>query len=80
MGPVKHLYEAIQERVSVWRSSQYLCADYLAIGEILEYAILPESDNLRFLRRPQLRALETYWYLRLIEGSPRIPDLYARYL
>ena len=52
MVPVKHLYEVIQERDSGWRSSHYLCADYHAIGEILEYAVLPESDNLRFLRRP----------------------------
>ena len=79
MGLVKQLYEAIQERVGDWRSSHYPCADYPVIGEILEYAVLPESDNLRFLRRPQLRALETYWCLRLIEGTPRIPDLYARY-
>ena len=79
MRLVKHLYEAIRERVSGWRSSHYPCGAYPAIGEILEYAVLPESDNLRFLRRPQLRALETYWYIRLIEGSPRIPDLYARY-
>lgn len=79
MRPVKHLYEAIQERVTAWRNAHYPCADYPAIGEVLEYAVLPEADNLRFLRRPQLRALESYWYLRLIEGSPRIPDLYARY-
>jgi hypothetical protein len=78
MRPVKHLYEAIQERVNAWRTAHYPCGDFPAIGEILEYAVLPESDNLRFLRRPQLRTLETYWYLRLIEGTPRIPDLYAR--
>jgi hypothetical protein len=78
MKRVKHLYEAIRDRVDAWRLAHYPCADYPAIGEVLEYAVLPESDNLRFLRRPQLRALETYWYLRLIEGSPRIPDLYSR--
>ena len=78
MGLVRHLYEAIRERVHGWRGSHYRCAEYPAIGEILEYAVLPESDDLRFLRRPQLRALETYWYLRLVEGMPRIPDLHAR--
>lgn len=78
MGPVKHLYEALQERVNAWRGGHYPCDDYPVIGEILEYALLPESDQPRFLRRPQLRALETYWHLRLIEDSPRIPDLYAR--
>ncbi len=76
---VKHLYEAIQERVSAWRTNRYPCADYPVIGEILDYARLPESEDLRLLRRPQLRALETYWYLRLIEGTPKIPDLYSRY-
>jgi hypothetical protein len=76
---VKHLYEAIQDRVSAWRENGYACADYPTIGEILDYARLPESEDLRFLRRPQLRALETYWYLRLIEETPKIPDLYSRY-
>ena len=79
MRPVKHLYEVIRERASAWRGAHYPCADHPAIGEILEFAVLPETDHLRFLRRPQLRALETYWYLRLVEGSLRIPDLYARY-
>jgi type III restriction enzyme len=76
---VKHLYEAIQDRVATWRANRYLCADYPAIGEILDYARLPDSEDLRFLRRPQLRALETYWYLRLIEETPKIPDLYSGY-
>jgi type III restriction enzyme len=30
-----------------------------------------------YLRRAQFRALETYWYLRLVLNTPRIPDLYA---
>jgi hypothetical protein len=76
---VRHLYEVIQERVGAWRTSRYPCADYPAIAEILDYAHLSESDDLRFLRRPQFRALETYWYLRLIEGTPKIPDLYSRF-
>jgi type III restriction enzyme len=76
---VRHLYEAIHERVSAWRKDRYLCAEYPTVGEILEYARLPESGDLRFLRRPQLRALETYWYLRLVEGTPLIPELYSRY-
>ena len=76
---VRHLYEAIQDRVSAWRSDRYPCADYPTIGEVLDYARLPESSDLRFLRRPQFRALETYWYLRLVEGTPLIPDLYSCY-
>lgn len=76
---VRHLYEAIQDTVSAWRNGHYPCAEYPTIAEILEYARLPESGDLRFLRRPQLRALETYWYLRLVEGTPLIPDLYSGY-
>ena len=30
------------------------------------------------LRLPQVRALETYWYLRLVEGTPHIVDLYRK--
>jgi hypothetical protein len=76
---VKHLYEVVQERVAAWRSEGYRCPEYPILAEILEYARLPESDTLRFLRRPQLRALETYWYLRLIEQTPHVADLYDRY-
>jgi type III restriction enzyme len=32
---------------------------------------------LRYLRRAQFRALETYWYLRLVLNTPRIGDLYT---
>ena len=31
------------------------------------------------LRPPQLRALEAYWFLRLVEQTPRIFDLYKKY-
>jgi len=76
---MSHLYELIQQNVAAWREDGYPTEDYPAIGEILDYATLPESGNLRFLRRAQLRALETYWYLRLEEGTPHIFDLYQRY-
>ncbi|MEX2314726.1 MAG: hypothetical protein WD628_03345 [Thermomicrobiales bacterium] len=50
-----------------------------AIGEILSFALEGEPPSqLRYLRAAQLRALETYWYLRLVEGTPRIPELYER--
>ena len=76
---MSHLYELIQQNVTAWRENGYPTEDYPAIGEILDYATLPESGNLRFLRKAQLRALETYWYLRLEEGTPHIFDLYQRY-
>ena len=74
-----HLYGLIQQNVTAWRENGYLTDDYPAIAEILDYAVLPESGNLRFLRQAQLRALETYWYLRLVEDTPHIFDLYRKY-
>jgi type III restriction enzyme len=74
-----HLYEQIAQRVDQWRKDGYAHPDYPAIAEILDYATLPEVNSLRYLRAAQLRALETYWYLRLVEGTPHIFDLYQRY-
>lgn len=76
-----HLYEVIQSKVTAWRETGYPSDPYPAIAEILEYATIPLADGglqLRTLRAAQLRALETYWYLRLVEGSPHIFDLYER--
>lgn len=80
------LHEVLAERVAAWRSDRYRC-DYPAIGEILEFAVenedesqqFPASGSLRYLRAPQLRALETYWHLRLVEDTPHIADLYERF-
>lgn len=72
-----HLYEALATRVEEWRTAHYRHDDYSAIAEILEWAANPEGGTFR-LRAPQMRALETYWYIRLKEGTPRIPDLYSR--
>lgn len=74
-----HLYEALQQKVTDWRQSGYGSPDYPAVGEILEYASIPVDENssqLRYLRAAQLQALETYWYLRVVEGTPHIFDLY----
>ena len=76
---MSHLYELIQKKSSAWRAAGYPNADYPAIAEILDHATLPETGSLRFLRAAQLRALETYWYLRLVEGTPHVFDLYRRY-
>jgi predicted nucleotidyltransferase len=73
------LHEALAPRVSQWREGGYTHDVYPAIGEILEWARGDEaSGNVRFLRPPQLLALETYWYLRLVEGTPHVLDLYRR--
>jgi len=73
-----HLHRQIGARVEEWRSKGYPCDEYPAIAEIMEWATDPESGNLRFLRRAQFQALETYWYLRLVEKTPHIFDLYRR--
>jgi type III restriction enzyme len=72
-----HLYQALAARVAEWRQNKYLHQEYPAIGEILEWVANPEVSSFR-LRIPQVHALETYWYLRLVEGTPHIFDLYAR--
>jgi type III restriction enzyme len=70
-----HLYQALAQRVDQWRSQDYPHPDYPAISEILEWAANPEGPGFR-LRPPQVRALETYWYLRLVAGTPHVIDLY----
>lgn len=73
------LHEALAVRVAGWKRDGYSVDDFPAIAEILEWAHgIEDTGNVRFLRPPQLRALETYWYLRLIERTPHILDLYKR--
>ena len=71
------LYEALAMHVAAWREENYRHEEYPAIAEILEWASDPDVPNFR-LRKPQLRALETYWYLRLRERTPHIFDLHIK--
>lgn len=76
---MSQLFEKIQARVQDWRNAGYPAEKYPAIAEILEFATIPDDEagpQLRFLRAAQLRALETYWYLRLVEDTPLVKDLY----
>jgi hypothetical protein len=75
-----HLHQHLSSRVDQWRAANYECGDHSSIAEILEWGKETATGNLRFLRRPQLRALETYWYLRLIEKTPHVFDLYKKIL
>ena len=68
----------LRERVQVWRNNGYPC-EYPLIEEIFDYAFFQSDDNeptLAFLRKAQFEALETYWYLRLVEKTPHIFELY----
>jgi len=74
---MSHLHEALAGRVDEWRSQGYPCDEHPAISEILNFGSENEEDGqLRFLRKAQYRALETYWYLRLVLDTPRIVKLY----
>ena len=70
-----HLYQVLAAHVDGWRSTGFPHQDYPAIAEVLEWAANPEGPGFR-LRLPQVRALETYWYLRLVADTPHILDLY----
>lgn len=72
------LHERLSASVGDWRDAGYPCEDAPAIAEVFEWARDSETGSLRFLRPPQLKALETYWYLRLVEKTPHIFDLYTR--
>jgi hypothetical protein len=70
----------LKEKVEEWRSNDYAC-DYPAISEIFDYNIIrtkSETKTLRYLRSAQFQALETYWYLRLVEKTPHIFEFYNR--
>jgi len=74
-----NLNENLKIRVNDWRKNNYR-SDFSTIREILEYNFLDtENHNLRYLRKAQFEALETYWYLRLVENTPHIFDLYKKY-
>jgi len=72
------LYQRLTQRVDAWRASGYRHEQYPAIAEALEWSCDVETGELRYLRKPQLRALETYWYLRLVEDTPHVYDLYRK--
>lgn len=76
---MSHLYQTISLLRKQWSNDSYSCEEYPAISEILEYQIEPETKTPRFLRIPQVTALETYWYLRLMEKTPHIFDLYKNH-
>lgn len=73
-----HLHQLLTARVGHWRENGYAHEAFPAIAEILVFQKDAETGSLRFLRAPQLRALETYWYLRLQEGTSHVFELYRK--
>lgn len=71
-----HLYQLLAVATRRWREAGYPCEEYPVIGELLDYQVDAETGGCRYLRVPQLRALEVYWYLRLVKGTPHVFDLY----
>lgn len=72
------LHEALRTRVRSWRSDGHAHDSFPAIAEIFDWIEEPGAGTQRFLRRPQIDALEIYWYLRTIESTPRVFELYQR--
>ena len=68
----------LTEKVSEWRTAGYPHDDFPAIAEILEWLAVASHGELRFLRTPQVRVLETFWYMRLsgmkVPTRPRLPS------
>lgn len=70
----------LKEKVLAWRGEDYKC-NYPAISEIFNFNLMESeggTKSLRYLRKAQFEALETYWYLRLVEKTPHIYELYKR--
>ena len=73
------LFTKLVEDVDLWRNDGYQCQEYPLIGDILAYQKEEDSLTPKFLRAPQLLALEVYWYVRLVLKTPHIVDLYKHY-
>lgn len=74
----RHFHSIISQKASAWKESGYLHETYPAISDILEYQLINDTSHLRWLRAAQIEALTVYWYLRLVDDSPHILDLYKK--
>ncbi|MHB8765824.1 MAG: Tn7 transposase TnsA N-terminal domain-containing protein [Deferrisomatales bacterium] len=70
-----HLHQRLAAAVDAWRVSGYPCPEHPAIAEVLEWSRDAETGGLRYLRAPQLRALEAYWYGAEDLPAVHLPDL-----
>ena len=73
------LHKKLADAALEWRRVGWPCADYPLIGEILRWQFAGDEFDegaLKYLRKPQFRALEVYWHLRLARKTPHIISLY----
>ena len=70
-------HNILKSKVFEWRIGNYP-SRFSVISEIFDFNFDTGTENLRFLRKAQFEALETYWYLRLVEKTPHIFELYKR--
>ncbi|MHA1998487.1 MAG: DEAD/DEAH box helicase family protein [Promethearchaeota archaeon] len=75
------LWVKLQGDVGRWRDAGYPCG-YPGVGEILSFNTVRSVDGAvthGFLRAGQFEAVEVYWYLRVVEGTPSAWALYRMY-
>ena len=71
------LHDVLKEKTATWKTDSWASDNYSAISEVLEWAGSPDGDGF-VLRPPQFQALQVYWYLRLVEKTPTIRELYRK--
>jgi hypothetical protein len=76
MAEANVLHRSLRAAVDEWRRAGHPC-EFPAVAEILRFA-RDERGERRHLRAAQLEALETYWYLRVALGTPRVIELARR--
>lgn len=70
-----HLHRLIADQAAIWQEAGFPHEEFPLIAEILDFQFASDR-SLRWLRAAQVEALVTYWYLRLVKGTPHILDLY----
>lgn len=75
--PTAPLHSLIAEKTAQWKNSGFSHDEFPKIAEILDFQT-NDDGSLRWLRAAQVEALSTYWYLRLVAGTPHILELYRQ--
>ncbi len=73
------LHIKIKAEVTQWKRNNY-ASHTDEIAQILNFQFINEErTTLRYLRKPQFEAIETYLYLRFVKNTPHIIDIYKAY-